>query len=74
VGAIEGTNWWNHPRGIQVLPKRQGIVLATNWDLPTCDATSSDVAFQTQQSVNPFHIYIWIWFGNWVRFIEEWGT
>lgn len=54
LGTIKGTYWWNDLRGIQVLPKRQGIVPATNWDLPTCDATSSDVAFQTQQSVNPF--------------------
>jgi hypothetical protein len=27
MGVVQGTNWWNHLGGIQVLPKRQGIVL-----------------------------------------------
>jgi hypothetical protein len=46
MGVVQGTNRWNHLRGIRILPKRWGVVLVGYWNLPMHDATSSDVAFQ----------------------------
>jgi hypothetical protein len=45
VGVVQGTNWWNHPKGIRILPKRREVLLATYENLSTRNATSSDATF-----------------------------
>lgn len=41
--VIQGTNWWDYPKGVWILPKRWGVVKAAPRNLPKGDATSNDV-------------------------------
>jgi hypothetical protein len=48
MGAVQKINQWNHPRGIQVLLKRQRVVPILYWNLLTHDAKPNGATFQAQ--------------------------